>query len=47
MTQTQVDELYRDPVLAPLTDRAIAGALPDRLDLQAHHRDRGAGKRRR
>jgi penicillin-binding protein 2 len=28
MTQSQVDELYRDPVLAPLTDRAIAGLYP-------------------
>jgi penicillin-binding protein 2 len=27
-TQAQVDELYRDPVLAPLTDRAIAGLYP-------------------
>jgi penicillin-binding protein 2 len=28
MTQTQVDALYRDEVLAPLTDRAIAGLYP-------------------
>jgi penicillin-binding protein 2 len=28
MTQAQVNELYRDPVLAPLTDRAIAGLYP-------------------
>lgn len=28
MTQVQVNELYRDPVLAPLTDRAIAGLYP-------------------
>jgi penicillin-binding protein 2 len=28
MTQAQVDQLYRDPVLAPLTDRAIAGLYP-------------------
>ena len=28
MTQAQVDELYRDPVLAPLSDRAIAGLYP-------------------
>jgi penicillin-binding protein 2 len=28
LTQTQVNELYRDPVLAPLTDRAIAGLYP-------------------
>jgi penicillin-binding protein 2 len=28
MTQAQVDDLYRDPVLAPLTDRAIAGLYP-------------------
>jgi penicillin-binding protein 2 len=28
MTQSQVNELYRDPVLAPLTDRAIAGLYP-------------------
>jgi penicillin-binding protein 2 len=28
MTQPQVNELYRDPVLAPLTDRAIAGLYP-------------------
>jgi penicillin-binding protein 2 len=27
-TQKQVDELYRDPVLSPLTNRAIAGAYP-------------------
>ncbi len=27
-TQAQVNELYRDPVLAPLTDRAIAGLYP-------------------
>jgi penicillin-binding protein 2 len=27
-TQRQVDELYRDPVLSPLTNRAIAGAYP-------------------
>jgi penicillin-binding protein 2 len=28
LTQKQVDLLYRDPVLAPLTDRAIAGLYP-------------------
>jgi penicillin-binding protein 2 len=28
MTQSQVDLLYRDPVLAPLTDRAVAGLYP-------------------
>jgi penicillin-binding protein 2 len=28
LTQSQVDALYRDPVLAPLTDRAIAGLYP-------------------
>ncbi len=28
MTQAQVNELYRDPILAPLTDRAIAGLYP-------------------
>jgi penicillin-binding protein 2 len=28
LTQAQVNELYRDPVLAPLTDRAIAGLYP-------------------
>jgi penicillin-binding protein 2 len=28
MTQAQVDDLYRDPVAAPLTDRAIAGLYP-------------------
>jgi penicillin-binding protein 2 len=28
LTQSQVDELYRDPVSAPLTNRAIAGAYP-------------------
>ncbi len=28
MTQTQVNALYRDQVLAPLTDRAIAGLYP-------------------
>jgi penicillin-binding protein 2 len=28
MTQAQVDELYRDPVLAPLTNRVIAGLYP-------------------
>lgn len=28
MTQAQVDALYRDPVLAPLTNRAIAGLYP-------------------
>jgi penicillin-binding protein 2 len=27
-SQAQVNELYRDPVLAPLTDRAIAGLYP-------------------
>jgi penicillin-binding protein 2 len=27
-TQKQVDELYRDPVSSPLTNRAIAGAYP-------------------
>jgi penicillin-binding protein 2 len=27
-TQAQVNELYRDPVLAPLTDRAIGGEYP-------------------
>ena len=42
MTQSQVDALYRDPVSAPLTDRAIPGALPDGLDLQADHLDGGA-----
>lgn len=28
LTQRQVDELFRDPVLSPLTNRAIAGAYP-------------------
>jgi penicillin-binding protein 2 len=28
MTQSQVNALYRDPVAAPLTDRAIAGLYP-------------------
>jgi penicillin-binding protein 2 len=28
LTQSQVDALYRDPVAAPLTDRAIAGLYP-------------------
>jgi len=28
LTQAQVNQLYRDPVLAPLTDRAIAGLYP-------------------
>jgi penicillin-binding protein 2 len=28
MSQKQVDELYRDPVLAPLVDRATEGAYP-------------------
>jgi len=28
MTQSQVDALYRDPVLAPLTNRAISGLYP-------------------
>jgi penicillin-binding protein 2 len=28
LTQTQVNALYRDPVAAPLTDRAIAGLYP-------------------
>ena len=28
MTQTQVNALYRDPVLAPLTDRATEGLYP-------------------
>lgn len=28
LTQAQVDALYRDPVLAPLTNRAIAGLYP-------------------
>lgn len=28
LSQRQVDELYRDPVRAPLTNRAIAGAYP-------------------
>lgn len=28
LTQSQVNELYRDPVTAPLTNRAIAGAYP-------------------
>ena len=28
MTQTQVNELFRDPVLAPLTDRATESAYP-------------------
>jgi penicillin-binding protein 2 len=28
MTQAQVNELYRDPVLAPLTDRATEGLYP-------------------
>jgi len=28
LTQAQVNELYRDPVLAPLTDRAISGLYP-------------------
>jgi penicillin-binding protein 2 len=28
ISQAQVDELYRDPVLSPLTNRAIAGAYP-------------------
>jgi penicillin-binding protein 2 len=28
LSQRQVDQLYRDPVLSPLTNRAIAGAYP-------------------
>jgi penicillin-binding protein 2 len=28
MTQSQVNELYRDPVLAPLTDRTVEGLYP-------------------
>jgi penicillin-binding protein 2 len=28
MTQAQVNELYRDPVLAPLTDRTVEGLYP-------------------
>jgi penicillin-binding protein 2 len=28
LSQSQVNELYRDPVLSPLTNRAIAGAYP-------------------
>ena len=28
LSQRQVDELYRDPVLSPLTNRAVAGAYP-------------------
>jgi penicillin-binding protein 2 len=28
LTQSQVDDLYRDPVASPLTNRAIAGAYP-------------------
>ena len=28
LSQSQVDQLYRDPVLSPLTNRAIAGAYP-------------------
>lgn len=28
ISQSQVDQLYRDPVLSPLTNRAIAGAYP-------------------
>lgn len=28
ITQSQVNELYRDPILSPLTNRAIAGAYP-------------------
>ncbi|MGB7588995.1 MAG: penicillin-binding protein 2 [Solirubrobacterales bacterium] len=28
LTQTQVNALYRDPIAAPLTDRAIAGLYP-------------------
>lgn len=28
MTQSQVDELFRDPITSPLTNRAIAGAYP-------------------
>ncbi|HEY5815979.1 MAG TPA: penicillin-binding protein 2 [Solirubrobacterales bacterium] len=28
ISQAEVDELYRDPVLSPLTNRAIAGAYP-------------------
>jgi penicillin-binding protein 2 len=28
LTQSQVNQLYRDPVLAPLTDRAVAGLYP-------------------
>jgi penicillin-binding protein 2 len=28
LTQSQVDELFRDPVTSPLTNRAIAGAYP-------------------
>ena len=40
-SQAQVNVLYRDPMSAPLTDRATEGLYPDRLDLQAHHRDGG------
>ena len=28
LTQGQVDELYRDPIASPLTNRAVAGAYP-------------------
>ncbi len=28
LTQSQVDDLYRDPISSPLTNRAIAGAYP-------------------
>ncbi len=38
-------QLYRDPILAPLVNRATEGALSHRIDLQDHHRPGGAGKR--
>ena len=46
MTQAQVNELYRDPSAGAADRPRHRRALPDRLDLQDHHRPGGAGRRR-
>ena len=46
LTQSQVDDLYPRPGALAADQPGDRRGLPDRLDLQADHLDRGAGERR-